>query len=196
MKLIIINRKRLGVTVIIIGLMFILLGLEKKFDAGLKFTALIQNNINSLKKYEALDNKLSYKLPSEWSTEKRSFSGEDIAYHNDFISKDSKIHGLVEVWNLNKDLKTFLEESKKISSEQNLYKDYNTIPIVINGRDGYMVSYTIINQSNEGFKGYEYFLRNKDKFFRFSFFVREDDFKENMPTIFKTIVQTLSYKDQ
>ncbi|MTK10824.1 MAG: hypothetical protein F8N39_01505, partial [Clostridiaceae bacterium] len=60
MKLIIINRKRLGVTVIIIGLMFVLLGLEKKFDAGLKFTALIQNNISSLQKYEALDKKLSY----------------------------------------------------------------------------------------------------------------------------------------
>lgn len=196
MKLIIINRKRLGVTVIIIGLMFILLGLEKNFDAGLKFTALIQNNISSLKKIEALDSKLSYKLPIEWKTEQKSFSGEDIVYHNDFISKDSKIHGFVEAWNLNKDLRTFLEDSKKISSEQNLYKDYNIIPIIINNMDGYMVSYTIINQSNEGFKGYEYFLRNNDKFFRFSFFVREGNFKENMPTIFKTIVQTLSYKDQ
>lgn len=196
MKLIIINRKRLGVTVIIIGLMFILLGLEKNFDAGLKFTALMQNNINSLKKYEALDNKLSYKLPSEWTTEQKKFSGENILYHNDFISKDAKIYGFVEVWNLNKDLKTFLEESKKISNEQNLYKDYNLIPININNRDGYMISYTIINESNEGFKGYEYFLRNKNKFFRFSFFVRENNFKENMPTIFKTIVQTLSYNDQ
>lgn len=195
MKLIIINRKRLGVTVIIIGLMFVLLGLEKKFDAGLKFTALIQNNISSLQKYEALDKKLSYKLPSEWATEQRNFSGGEIIYHNDFIAKDSKIHGFVEAWNLNKDLRTFLEESKKISSEQNLYKDYSINPIIINNRDGYLVSYTIVTPSNESVKGYEYFLRNKDKFFRFSFFVRENNFKENMPTIFKTIVQTLNYKE-
>lgn len=195
MKLIIINRKRLGVTVIIVGLMFILLGLEKNFDAGLKFTALIQSNINSLKKYEALGKKLSYKLPTEWVTEQKNFSGQEIIYHNDFTSKDSKIHGFVEVWNLNKDLRTFLEESKKISSEQNLYKEYNISPIVINNRDGYLVSYIIITPSNESFRGYEYFLRNKDKFFRFSFFVKEDNFKENMPTIFKTIVQTLNYKE-
>ena len=195
MKLIIINRKRLGVTIIIIGLMFILIGFEKKFDTGLKFTALIQNNISSLKKYQALDNKLSYKLPGDWRTDQKSFSGEDILYHNDFMSKDSKIHGFVETWNLKKDLRTFLEESKKISSEQNLYKDYKIAPIVINNRDGYIVSYTIINQANEELKGYEYFLRNKDKFFRFSFFIKGEDFKENMPTIFKTIVQTLEYKD-
>ncbi|MBV7272712.1 hypothetical protein JMF89_01435 [Clostridiaceae bacterium UIB06] len=195
MKLIIINRKRLGVTIIMIGLMFILLGFEKNFDTGLKFTALIQNNISSLKKYQALDNNLSYKLPGEWRTNQKSFSGEDILYHNDFISKDSKINGFVEVWNLKKDLRTFLEESKKISSEQNLYKDYNIAPVIINNRDGYIVAYTIINEENEEFKGYEYFLRDKNKFFRFSFFIREENFKENMPTIFKTIVQTLEYKD-
>ena len=78
MKLIIINRKRVGVTTIIIGLMLILLGFEKHFDARLKFAALMQNNINSLVQYEALNNKLTYKLPSEWSTKEQKFSGQEI----------------------------------------------------------------------------------------------------------------------
>jgi hypothetical protein len=196
MKLIIINRKRLGVTIIIIGLMVVLFSLEKNFDARLKFTALIQNNINSLVGYEALDKKFTYKLPAEWITKEEKFPGNEIIYHNDFNTKDFKIHGFVEVWNLNKDLKTFLEESKKISSEQNFYKAYEIKPININDKDGYLVNYTIITSSNKYYKGYEYFIRNKDKFFRFSFFVREDNFKENMPTIFKTIVQTFIYKEE
>lgn len=194
MKLIIINRKRLGVTTIIIGLMLVLLGFEKHFDARLKFAALMQNNINSLVQYEALNNKLSYKLPAEWSTKEQNFSGQEILYHNDFKTNDSKIHGFVEAWSLKQDLKNFLEESKKISSEQNIYKQYNVSPIKVNNKDGYLVYYTMITSSDVAYKGYEYFIKNEDKFFRFSFFVRESNFKENMPTIFRAIVQTLNYK--
>ncbi|WP_185651191.1 hypothetical protein [Clostridium sp. DJ247] len=195
MKLIIVNRKRLGVTVIIIGLMLVLLGLEKNFDTKLKFVALMQNNINSLKKYQVLGGKVTYKLPTDWVTEEKKFSGDEIIYHNDFTSKDSRIYGFVEIWNLNKDLKIFLDESKKISSEQNMYVEYNINQILINNMDGYLVNYTIINSANVTYKGYEYFLRNKGKFVRFSFFVKEDNFKENMPTIFKTIVQTIQYRE-
>lgn len=195
MKVIIINRKRLGVTIIIIGLMLILFSLEKNFDARLKFTALIQNNINSLIQYEALDKKFSYKLPAEWSAKEQKFPGNEIIYHNDFNTKDLKIHGFVEVWNLNTDLKAFLEESKKISSEQNLYKSYEIKPININNKNGYLVEYTIITSNNKAYKGYEYFIKSGDKFMRFSFFVSEDNFKESMPTIFKTIVQTFNYKE-
>lgn len=195
MKLIIINRKRLGVTTIIIGLMLILLGFEKYFDAGLKFTALMQNNINSLVQYEALNNKLSYKLPAEWTTKEQKFSGQEILYHNDFKSKDSQIYGFVEVWNFKQDLKSFLEESKKISSEQNLYKQYNITPIKVNNREGYLVDYTITASSGTDYKGYEYFIKDSNKFFRFSFFTKESNFKESMPTVFRTIVQTLNYKE-
>ncbi|MCH5138780.1 hypothetical protein JMF89_16520 [Clostridiaceae bacterium UIB06] len=195
MKLIIINRKRLGVTTIIIGLMLILLGFEKHFDARLKFTALMQNNINSLVQYKALNNKLSYKLPAEWSTKEQKFSGQEILYHNDFKASDSKIYGFVEVWNLKQDLKSFLEESKKISSEQNLYNQYNINPIKINNREGYLVSYTIITSSDIDYKGYEYFIKDDNKFFRFSFFMKGTNFKENMPTVFRTIVQTMDYKN-
>jgi hypothetical protein len=196
MKLIIVNRKRLGVMVIIIGLMMILVAFERNFDEKLKFATLIQNNISSLQKYEALDNKLSYKLPADWIVKEQKFHGNEILYHNNFNTKDSKIHGFIECWNIKKDLKAFLEESKKISNEQNiLYTEYKLSPININNRDGYLVNYTILTSYNISYKGYEYFLRSDNKFFRFAFFVKQDNFKENMPTIFRTIVQTLNYKE-
>lgn len=193
MKFIIINRRRLGVTIIIIGLMFILLGLERHFEDKLKFTVLIQNNINSLVKYDGLNKKLNYKLPEGWPVKEQKFSGNEIIYHNDFTSKDNKIHGFVEVWNSSKDLRTFLEQSKKISSEQNLYKAYKLEPITINDRSGYLVKYTMLTSYDAEYDGYEYFLRDHGKFFRFSFFVKKSDFKEDMPIIFENIVKTLDY---
>lgn len=194
MKLIVINKRKLGVTIIIIGLMIILLGLEKNFDARLKVASLIQNNIKSLTEYKAMNGNLKYKLPAEWTAKQQDIFGKEILYHNDFNSKDNKIQGFVEVWNLKGDLKEFLKQSKDISSKQNLYKDYSMEPITINDKQGYLLNYTITKVSGDSYKGLEYFIEDGNRFYRFSFFVREADFKENMPTIFKTIVGTLEYK--
>lgn len=181
----------MGVTVIIIGLMLVLLGMEQKFDGRLKFVALLQSNITSLKQYETIDKKISYKLPAEWVATPQTFDGSGISYHNDFISEDSIIHGSVEVSNLKEDLKTFLDTSKKSEDEYNTYKEYNINTIKINNEDGYLLEYTATTNAEVFYKTFEYYIKDKGKIFRFSFFVREPNFKENMPTIFKTIVETI-----
>jgi hypothetical protein len=194
MKVILLNKKRLGVTIIIIGLMLILFGVQSKFDSVLKQTALMQSNIYSLKEYEVLNKTLTYKLPSDWATTTQNFGGNEIIYHNNFQSADGKIQGFVEVWNINEDLKLFLEKSKEVSETQNIVKKYRMTPVNINGKSGYEVQYTMINRNNIPYSGYEYFINDTNKFVRFSFFVRTSNLKENMPTIFKTIVETLNYK--
>lgn len=194
MRVIVLNRKRLGVTIIIIGLMLVLFGFEKNFDGRLKYVTLMQNNINSLKQYEALNNKFSYKLPSRWTTKEYKFGGGEIIYHNEFSSEDAIIHGMVEVWDSKEDLKVFLDKSKNISNEFSKNENYNITPININKHEGYLLTYSQLS-GGKRYQAYEYFLRNSNKFIRFSFFVREDNFKENMPTIFKTIVETFSYRN-
>lgn len=194
MKVIILNRKRLGVTIIIIGLMLILFGVESKFDSVIKQTALMQNNIYSLKEYEALNKTLRYKLPSDWTTTMQDFGGNEIVYHNNFQSADGKVHGFVEVWNINEDLKSFLEKSKEVSEAQNIIKKYSMVPVNINGKSGYEVQYTMITRNNIPYNGYEYFINYNNKFVRFSFFIRKANLKENMATNFRTIVETLEYK--
>jgi hypothetical protein len=195
MRLIILNRKRLGVTVIIVGLMLVLFGLEKKFDGRLKYVALMQSNINSLVKYEAPELNFSYKLPDMWTAKKKDFGGGEIVYHNDFSSEDATIHGFVQVWNIKQDLKSFLDKSKEVNQQYAQYSDYNVSPIVINKHEGYLMTYNMQTSPEGKYKGYEYFLKDTNKFFRFSFFVRDINFKENMPTIFKTIVDTFEHKD-
>ncbi|WP_206427376.1 hypothetical protein [Clostridium rectalis] len=190
------NKKRIGVTIIIIALMLIMFGMQSKFSEKIKLTSLVQSNIKSLKEYKALNSYLTYKLPEDWTANEEKFSGEEILYHNNFQSKDLKVHGFIEVWNLREDLEKFLKRSKEVSSKQNIIKDYNLVTTRLVGKTAYIIDYTIVNSNNKAFKSYEYFIKDDDKFTRFSFFVQDNNFKENMPTIFKSIVQTLSYNNK
>lgn len=195
MRIIVINKKKLVVFIIIVGFMCTLLGLGKNFENKIKTTIFIQNNIKVLKTYDGLDKKLSYKLPSLWTANQLSFNGGEIIYHNDFKADDIKIHGFVEVWNLNDDLKNFLDKSKDISDMQNINHNYTINKIKVNDKSGYLVTYDADVSTDATYKAYEYFIQSKGQFIRFSFFIRQEDFKENMPAIFNAIVQTLNYSN-
>ena len=195
MKLIIVDRKKMGVFIIIIGLMLILFCLENNFEGRLKLTSLIQNNIKSLKLYKVTGKNITYKLPGEWSTQQENFSGGELIYHNKFTSEKGDIHGYVDVWNLRQDLKKFLEQSKEASENQNIINGYKIEDFYYNGRDGYKVTYNMTTSSGNKYKAYEYFIRYNEIFLRFAFYTKETDFKGNMPTNFETIVKTVEIKE-
>jgi hypothetical protein len=191
LKVIFIDRKKVGIIVIILGLMITLLGISQQFDDKLKTTILVENDISLLDNYGALNGKVSYKLPVGWVTSERKFPGDEIIYHNDFQSPDAVIHGFVEVWKSKQDLKTFLDNSKNISEEQNTIKNYKIDSIVINGKKAYLVQYLINSADNIWYKSYEYFIEGEREFYRFSFFTRSVNFKEAYGAIFESIVDTL-----
>jgi len=190
LRIIFINRKKVGIVIILMGLMIILLGISKVFDKQLKTTILVENNINLLNEYAALNGKITYKLPEGWTTKEKRFSGGEITYHNDFQSSDAVIHGFVEVWTSKQDLKAFLDNSKKISQEQNLIKNYKLDGIVINGKKTYLVQYSINVTDNNWYKAYEYFIDGGSEFYRISFFTRNVNFKEAYGAIYESIVET------
>jgi hypothetical protein len=191
LKVIFINRKKVGIIVMILGLMITLLGISKQFDNKLKNTILVENSINLLNKYEALNGKLSYKLPVGWTTKEKKISGEEIIYHNDFQSSDAVIHGFVQVWKSGQDLKVFLDNSKNISEEQNEIKNYKIDNIIINGKKAYLVQYLINVDGSNWYNAHEYFIQDDKQFYRFSFFIRNVNFKESYRAIFESIVDTL-----
>lgn len=194
-KVIKINRKRVGISLILIGLMFILVVFQKNLDGKLKFTALIHNDIKALKEYYMLDNTYLYKLPANWSTRIREFNGNEIIYHNEFISEDNVIRGVVQVWNINMSLEKFLKSSEKISLKQNVIENYKMNAIDLGGNKGYEVTYSIVDKDKNIYRSFEYFIPKKEGFVRFSFFVNEANFKESMLQVFKTIVSTFQSVD-
>ena len=191
LKIIFINRKKVGIIVIIFGLMITLWGISKQFEDKLKTTILVENDINLLNNYEALNGKISYKLPVGWTTNEKKFAGGEILYHNDFQSSDAVIHGFAEVWRSKQDLKAFLNNSKNISEEQNVIKNYKINDLIIDGKKAYLVQYLINITDNNWYKAYEYFIDNGKEFYRFSFFTRDVNFKETYGAIFESIVETL-----
>lgn len=191
MRVIFINRKKVGIIIIIAGLMISLLGISKQFDKNLKATILVEDNISLLDDYSALDGEISYKLPEGWITKQRNFPGGEILYHNDFQSSDALIHGFVEVWKSKQELKAFLDNSKNISEEQNIIKNYRIDNIIINGKKTYVVQYSINITDNNWYRAYEYFIDGGKEFYRVSFFTRNINFKETYGAIFESIVETI-----
>lgn len=195
MKVIVLNRKRLGVTIIIIGLMLVLVGAEISLSHRLKMTALIQNGMDSLKVYQIKDTNITYQLPDTWKTSEKNFGANEITYHNEFSSADNVIYGYVQIWNLRqKDLRAFLEDSKTSSFSANRVRDYKYVPVKVNSYPAYLLTYNGSTASGNNFKAYEYFIEDNSKFFRIAFYVSADKFKENMPTIFEAIANTYARK--
>lgn len=193
MKIILINKRKLQVVLVAIISMVILFGIGQIFEEHIKSVSFIQNNISSLEEYEALDGKLTYKLPAVWSVEAKTFPGGEIIYHNDFRSDDFVITGFGQVWNIKNDLKDFLIKSKEISEKQNIIKNYRISNIKINKREGYLVKYNMVSNDID-YTAYEYFINNNNQFIRFTFFVKSQNFKESFAAVFESIVKTVSIK--
>lgn len=193
MKLLIIDRKKLGIVIIMIGLMIVMLAAFDNLGEKLKSAVLLQNDIKALKNYEFKNENFSYQLPSNWQTKEQKFEGGEIIYHNDFKSDDSNIQGFVEVWNTKNDLKKFIEDSKAVALQNGKFKYFNVQPITFNGREGYLINYNMLTPGNKYYIAYEYFFRGKNRFYRISFFVNEKNYNEGMSALFKTIAETFTY---
>ncbi|WP_392486744.1 hypothetical protein ACER0A_002430 [Haloimpatiens sp. FM7315] len=190
-KVIKINRKKIGILLILCGLMIVLAVFQKTFDERIKFTALMQNEMKDLKEYYILNNKYSYKLPSDFETIERKFPSKEIIYHNEFYSKNNSIYGFVQLWNIDGNLYDFLIKSGEISKKQNVIDNYKLEKTQIDNREVYEITYNITDKNKNIYSCYEYFIPVDQGFVRFSFFLRKSNFKDSMPLIFKAIVKTL-----
>ncbi|AGK95324.1 PsbP-related protein [Clostridium pasteurianum] len=193
MKIFIVDRKKMGVIFVVMGLMVVLFSVGINLDNRIRTTAFIQNNLGALKEYYASEHKITYKLPAKWTTSREDFAGGEILYHNNFNSQDNSIHGYVQIWNLQNDLKSFLQNSKVMSEIQNSAEDFKISDISINNNKGYLVTYKT-KAADKTYNAFEYFIKYDNIFVRFSFYVESDKLNGNMPAVFKAIVETIKYE--
>lgn len=193
MRIFIVDRKKIGVIFVVMGLMVVLFSVGIKLDNRIRTTAFIQTNLGALKEYNASEHKITYKLPVKWTTTQQSFTGGEILYHNNFTSQNDGIHGYVQIWNLQNDLKSFLQNSKITSEIQNQSDDFKISDITINGKKGYLVTYST-KGINKNYNAFEYFVNYNNIFIRFAFYVESDKLNSSMPAVFKAIVETTKYE--
>ncbi|URZ01966.1 hypothetical protein [Clostridium felsineum] len=194
MKFIVVDGRKLGAIIVVVGLMLVLFGIGNNFNDKIRSTAYIQSNLGQLKEYKVNELGLSYMLPEKWETETEKFSGGEILYHNNFTDKASGINGFVEVWNIKQDLKTFLNNSKNASIKQNVVENYKLQSVTMSVGQGYFVQYIIKDKYEKGYVANEYFIKSGKNFVRFAFYVEQDKYKSSMQPVFKAIVETLKYE--
>ncbi|MDF2533625.1 MAG: hypothetical protein K0Q65_3206 [Clostridia bacterium] len=148
-----------------------------------------------LKKYSALDGKFEFSLPADWTTMEEAFSGGEIIYNIFFVSKDKNIHGFVQVWDINKPLKQFIEESKQAAVGVVDFKYYRVKEITINNNKGYLLDYSRRSNQDKYIKSYEIFVEGKDgRIYRVSFFVEEQNWKQQYLILFNRIAKSFVMK--
>lgn len=195
MKIIKTDKKKSGVAIILFGLMIILFAFAGYLNDRVSYTMLVPYQWGPLKDYHGLNGSLNYKLPKDWDTSFKDLSSMDILYHNEFISPGFTVHGFVQAWRLNRDLKTFLIKSKEFSEKQNTIKNYKLDAVKINQSEGFFVTYIIETKNNTDYRALEYFIKNNNGFIRFSFYMKDSFYKENMKASFENIVKTLNYTE-
>lgn len=190
MRILIVDRKKLGVIFVVMGLMIFVFCMGIKLDNRIRSAAFIQSNLGELKKYSIDEYKISYKLPIKWEVSTESFNDNEIVYDNNFKSTDEGINGFLQVWNYKGKFNDFLEINKKIVQRENKVKNFNAYNLDINNQGAYLITYEV-NSNGSSYHAYEYLIREQVDFIKFSFYVKDDKLGLATPSIFKAIVETI-----
>ena len=92
-----INKKQLGVTLVLLGLMAMLISGEFLFKDRLKEVALVDTEMSIMKLITSSEGRVSYKLPESWSYSEKSFPDDGIIHYSEYSSKDKSIIGYASV---------------------------------------------------------------------------------------------------
>jgi hypothetical protein len=139
-----------------------------------------------------MDNTFHFELPSTWNTNEVVFTGGEILYHMNFISKDKNVNGFVQVWKLSEPLKQFIEKSKTSATGVVDFKYFNIKEFMSEGRKGYLLDYSRPNPQGEYYKAYEAFIEGySGRAYRLSFFVPEKEWRNYYKLLFDRIIRTV-----
>ncbi len=146
--------------------------------------------------YNVMNDTFHFELPDTWDTHEVSFAGGEILYHLNFTSKDKRIHGFVQVWNISKPLKQFIEDSKNSATGVVDFKYFNVKEMMAGDRKGYLIDYSRANQKGEYNKAYEAFIDgSQNTVYRVSFFVPEKEWRNYYKIIFDKVIHSIKIKN-
>lgn len=189
------NMKKLGLAIILVGLMLVIIGFGRYFEERLRIATLTQNSMLEFKEYNIKEYGISYKLPAEWySTELlNEAENDDKVYINEFISPDTSIYGYIEIVKSKGQFKEVIGQvEKEIKDMGN--KEISSEDIEINEVMGSLVQYEFKFSEKNIKKAYEYYLPYKDYVIKASFTISDKKAKENTRVVFDNIVKTFCFK--
>ncbi|WP_346931055.1 hypothetical protein [Clostridium sp.] len=193
MKLVDDNMRKLGLAIILAGLMIVILGFGKYFEESLRTATLTQNSMVEFKQYDILDGKIKYKLPSSWlTTIKENKDGKNV-YLNEFVSEDANTYGSVEIINSVEGVEAIID--KCIADVEGMgIKDYKKEKVKIDNRELDYIQYDLKSSKDNIKRTYEYYVPYDDYVAKIIFIISDKKTRENTQVVFENIVETFSFE--
>ncbi|MEG0308836.1 MAG: hypothetical protein RR636_12890 [Clostridium sp.] len=192
MKLVDDNMKKIGLAVILFGLMIVIVGFGKYFEESLKITTLTQNSMVEFNQYEILDGEIKYKLPIEWLTTVKENTDNNV-YLNEFVSGDANTYGSIEVVKSENGSEAIIDQYIKEITGLGI-NDFKRDKIKINDKSVEVVQYELRSSEKNVKKTYEYYIPLDNYMTKVTFIINDNKTKENTQSIFENIVKTFSFK--
>ncbi|MBE6060286.1 hypothetical protein [Clostridium sp. UBA5988] len=193
MKLVDDNMRKLGLAIILAGLMIVILGVGKYFEESLRTATLTQNSMVEFKQYDILDGKIKYKLPSSWLTTIKENKDDKIVYLNEFVSDDANTYGSIELISSSEGVEATID--KCIEDVEGMgIKDYKKEKVKIDNIELDYIKYDLKSSKENVKRTYEYYVPYDDYVARITFIISDKKARENTQVVFENIVKTFSFE--
>jgi hypothetical protein len=188
------NKKQLIVTSILLSLMLILVIMQGLFKKNFEQVVLVDQGISEFKEYNFEENKYAISLPSDWIIDEKESKGQYVSYTLNFKDKSNKLKGSLQVINTKEDLNVFAEND--LNNQSLEYYNSEVMPFNSSNNSGILSEYETSIKNGYDFKNECYYLNlGEDKAIKVSFNLKKSEYKENMKTIFNTIISSIKIED-
>lgn len=185
------NKKQLIVTSTLLSLMLVLAITQGFFKEKFEQVALIDNGISQFKQYSFDEGNYIISLPNEWTVDEKESKGEYVSYKLTFKDKNNKLTGSLEIINTKENLDVFAEIDLKNQSLE--YSNQEVMPFKNSNYSGVLARYKTTVKNGYSFKNECYYLNLKEgKTAKLLFNIKEKDYKENIKTVFNTIISSIT----
>lgn len=184
------NKKQLIVTGILLSLMISLSLIQELFNKNFEKVVLINSGINSFKEYNIDDSNCIISLPCEWLVIQNADKDQYISDVLNFADKDNKLTGSLQIINTKEQVDIFAERDCRNQSLE--YSNLKIMPYKNKNMIGVLSTYktSVINGYN--YKNECYYLQlGEDKIAKILFNVNQNYYKDNIKTIFNSIISSI-----
>ena len=184
------NRKQLGITLVLIGLMAVMISGGEIFKDNLKEVALMETDMNIMKEVSNDQPKITFSIPENWTVSTKPYISHDLRYYAEYTSRESTINGYAKVFISEEDVLDMIKRDKKLVEDVYRLKDYKREVIEIADKPAHLISYMFYNEKQEGFVAKEYYMEEGENIIKMCFYINENSYKDNILIAFQTILES------
>ena len=185
------NKKQLIVTSTLISLMLLLSIIQGFFNENFIKIALNDNGISEFKVYNFDKNNYVISLPDQWTVVEKMGDNQYINDVLNFKDTNNKLTGSLQVIYTNDEIETFAERDSKNQSLK--YSNLEMMPYKYKSNTGVLSTYETSIRNGYDFKNQCYYLQlEKGKIVKILFNVKEKNYKENVKSVFNSIVSSIA----